>query len=319
MDGISSQYNDRKTTILITGSTGFVCKYLVKKLLETTNANIVLTYRNSKGKYKQNNRLLFVKVDLLNTDSFNEVFIIHKPDIVIHLAAMARVSDGEKNPVTVLRANLIATVKLMELCVFHNVKSMIYTSSNLAQDAVSVVGIGKFLAEQFAVKLQSSNTKLICLRMPNVIDSNGAVTLIFKKLIKDNQDLTITHPEMSRMFVSGERAADMLIYLINNGIGKRVYVSYDKPVKIVDLAKDMIKESGKIIGIKYIGMKPGEKLTEKHFPMSTIDVTKMLGLGMIKNYNFEDKKIESAINMLNTKEAIRNSKGIQMVFNKLLT
>ena len=303
--------------ILITGSTGYVCGYLVDKLLSSTHFNIVLTYRHHKGNYTQNNRLIFEEVDMLEPQLFNDIFNRYKPLHVIHLAAMARVSDGENYPVKVINANIVATIILAKLSIKYKVESMIFTSSNLAQDAVSVVGIGKLLVEQYFQKIESHSTKLICLRMPNVIDSNGAVTLIFKRLIENDQLVTITHPDMSRLFVTGDKAADLLYYLMLEGVDKSVCVSYEKPIKILDLADSMIKESGKDIGIKCIGIKPGEKLTEKYFSEDEVIKTNFPGLGMIKGYNYDSNQTKSAINNLNRKDGVLNNIDIQNIFDEL--
>ncbi len=313
-----SQPDNNQAYILITGSTGYVCSYLVDKLLSITSFNIILTYRESKGDYAKNSRLFFEKADLLEPHLFNDIFSKYKPEYVIHLAAMARVSDGENYPVKVINANLVATVILSKLSIVHKVKSMIFTSSNLAQDAVSVVGIAKLLVEQYFQKIDSQSTKLVCLRMPNVIDSNGAVTLIFKRLIENNEFVTITHPDMSRLFVTGEKAADLLYYLMLEGDDKSVCVSYEKPIKIVDLAEDMIEASGKDIGIKCIGMKPGEKLTEKYFSKDEVVATNMSGLGMIKGYYYEKNIVELSLGMLEGRDGVSSDKSIQDIFKELV-
>jgi len=304
--------------ILITGSTGYVCRYFVDKLLYSTNFNIVLTYRHSTGGYTANDRIYFEKLDLLEPQLFNAIFSKYKLSHVVHLAAMARVSDGEKQPAKVINTNLVSTIVLTKLSIKHKVKSMIFTSSNLAQDAVSVVGIGKLLVEQFFQKIDSQDTKLICLRMPNVIDSNGAVTLIFKQLIENNQFVTITHPDMSRLFITGKKAGDLLHYLIIDGVNKSICVSYEKPIKILDLAEKMITESGKDIGIKCIGMKPGEKLTEKFFSKEEIITTNFFGLGILKGYSYNAKQTKLAIDLLNTKEGVMHNKSIQHIFDELI-
>lgn len=309
-----TQIESYRQTILITGSTGFVCQHLVHKLVSQTNFNIVVTYRDDKGSYQENSRLFFEKTDLLKPTSFEQIIKNYKPTHIVHLAAMARVSDGENNPLKAINANLKATIILSKLVQKYNADSMIFTSSNLAQDAVSVVGISKFLTEQYFQKIYSNSTRFISLRMPNVIDSNGAVTLIFKKQIENNQPITITHPDMSRMFITGEDAADYLIYLLEKGVNKGVYVSYDEPVKITDLAETMIKESGSDVKIKFIGVKPGEKLAEKSFTIDEVFSTDIQGLGRIKDYKFDKSGTELAINILNKKEEIRLDKNIQNIF-----
>ncbi len=301
-------------TILITGSTSFVCRFLVKKLLEDTSNKIVLTYRTNKGDYPKHELLIFEKANLLDPQTFQPIIEKYKPHVIIHLAAMARVADGEKYPIDVLNANLIASIEITKMAIDNDVERIITTSSNLAQDAVIVVGIGKLLVEQFYQKVNPYNSKLITLRMPNVIDSNGAVSLIFKKQIKENKPITITHPDMSRMFVTGDRAAELLLYLTDKGEHKGNYISTDKPIKIKDLATDLIEKSGKDIGIKYIGMKPGEKIIEKGFSNSEIITTGLSGLGKIRNYEYNNSMVNSVIDILNKRKAISQSKDIQDIF-----
>ena len=310
--------NLRKTPIiLITGSTSFVCRYLVASLLSQTDFNIVLTYKDKKGSYEDNSRLFFEKYDLLKPESFDTIIAHYKPKHIVHLAAMARLWEGEKYPNKVIRANVIGSIVLAKLAIKYKAESMIFTSSNLAQDAVSVVGTGKLLLEQYFQKSDSQTTRLISLRMPNVIDSNGSVTLIFKRQIENDQPITVTHPDMSRMFVTGENSAKLLYYLINHGINKGVYVSYEKPLKITDLAENMIKASGKDIKIKYTGIKPGEKLSEKSFTSDEIIKTDIDGLGMIADYKFDKDRSIQAINFLNKTKEIRLDKDIQNIFAEL--
>ncbi len=301
-------------SILITGSSGFVCKHLINRLLKLPELNIIATYREIKGDYKENPRLTFEKADLHNPSSFENIFRKHRPNFVVHLAAMARVRDGENEPAKVLKANYIGTLSLIKMAIKYKVCSVITTSSNLAQDPVSVVGMGKYLIEQDCQNLDTYSTKVINFRMPNVIDSNGAVTLIFKRQIENNQSITITHPDMSRMFITGEKASSWLEYLLYNGEDKGVYVSYDPPTKITDLAKNMIDKSGKKIDIKFIGIKPGEKLVEKCFLENDVKPTEIKGLGKIKNYRYNKTQVVKVIDKLLDIESISNFDDIQSIF-----
>lgn len=307
----------KKHTILVTGSTSFIAKYLIEEILNSTNYKIVATYRSSIGDYKQNNRLTFEKVDLLYPDSFEEIFKKHKPKYMVHLAAMARVSDGEKYPLLSFRANFIATVKLVDLCSKYRVTSSLIVSSNLAQNAVSTVGISKLLVEQYAQKNVNTTSNIVCYRVPNVIDSKGAVTNVFRKQITEGKPITITHPDMSRLFITGPKAASEIIYLMKKGVNKGVYVSYKEPVKIIDLAKQMIKESGKKIPIKIIGMKPGEKLTEHSFNREDLLETDIQYLGMIRDYSYSTEIVDQAIVTLNNKEEIQSNTETQEILNTL--
>ncbi len=304
-------------TVLITGSTSFIAKYLIKEILSTTDYNIVATYRKSTGDHKQNIRLKFEKADLLKPESFEKVYAKHKPVHMVHLAAMARVSDGESSPVLSFKANFIATVKLIDLCIKHNVQSSVIVSSNLAQNAVSTVGISKLLVEQYIQSKHDTNEKMICYRVPNVIDSKGAVTNIFRRQISEGRPITITHPDMSRLFITGPQSAREILYLLKNGKNKGVYVSYKEPVKILQMAKQMIDESGKDIPIEIIGMKPGEKLTEHSFSVEDLILSDLQFLGMVKDYNYRSDLVDQAIKDLNSKEEIRNNIDVQKFLNTL--
>lgn len=299
--------NEKVKTVLITGSTGYVCGFVIREILEFTNFNIVATYRNNKGDYPPNKRLVFEKADLLINDSFVYIFEKHNPDYLIHLAAMARVADGESQPVTSLNANLITPISLIKLCKKYNLESSIIASSNLAQNAVSTVGISKLLIEQYIQKINIDNPRFVCYRVPNVIDSNGAVTHIFRRQIANNKPITITHPDMSRMFITGPQAAKEILYLLFSGTNKGIFVSYKKPTKITELAKNMIADSGKKIDIEYIGIKPGEKLTEHSFSADDVIPTDIPFLGKLKETNFNKELVTNAIAKLFSKDEIKSS------------
>ena len=285
-------------TVIITGSTGFVARHLCQQLLKQTHLKIVMTYRKNTGDYISNPRLFFEKADLFYPEDFEKIIVNHKPKYFIHLAAMARVNDGIKFPGESVHANLVATLKLMDICINHGVQTFVNASSNLAQNAVSIVGISKLLCEQYSQNADNRQTRLINFRIPNVIDSNGAVTLIFKKLIKENRAITITHPDMSRMFISGDDAATWIQYLMENGDHKGIYVSYKDPVNITDIAKEMITKSRKKLPITFIGMKPGEKLNEHCFKKSDVVATKIPFLGKLKNYSNNNETIIQSINTI---------------------
>lgn len=304
-------------TILITGSTGYLCRFVIKEILRSTEHNIIATYRSETGEYDYNPRIAFKKADLLLPQTFDYIFENYKPDYLIHLAAMARVKDGEENPVDSFNANFAATIHLLKLAEKHNLKANLIASSNLAQGAVSTVGISKLLIEQNVLKKENNSTKTVLYRVPNILDSNGAVTHIFRRLIKNNQSVTITHPDMSRSFIDGESAAREVIYLLKNGIDKGIYVSYKEPLKIIDLAKQMINVQGKELPIQIVGMKPGEKLTEHVFTENDVDKTDIPYLGKLSDYNFSNDLTVHSIGKLNSKPSIAADVGIQKLLTSL--
>ncbi len=303
--------------ILITGSTGYLCKYVVDIILASTLHEIILTYRQQRGEYRENPRLTFHKANLLFPDTFDPIFEKYNPDYVIHLAAMARVKEGEANPIDAFNANFSATVHILNLCKDHQVKSCLLASSNLAQNAVSTVGISKLLMEQYILKTAENNPITVLYRVPNILDSKGAVTHIFRRLIKENQPITITHPDMSRSFIDGESAARETLYLLEHGENSGVYVSYNEPTKIIDLARQMMTKHQKDLPIKIVGIKPGEKLSEHVFSEDDVVKTAIPYLGKLKDYNFNDDITVNSILKLNNKPGIANDKGIQRLLSML--
>jgi len=292
--------NNNKHTILITGACGFISKYLVDELLKTTNYKLILLCKKVERDFR-NAAETFVECDLNETKKVEEIVDFYKPDSVIHLAALARLSAGESNPNEAFRTNYLATKKLIELSVLTRVKSFIFISTDMAREHLSVVGITKYLAEAYLQKQVKSETKLITVRLPNISWTPGSVHLVFERLINENKNLTITHPEMSRRFISGKEATENIIFAMESGRDRDIFVETREPEKITDLAKAMIKNSGKKIGLEFVGIKPGEKLAENSYDPDQIEHTSFKHLALLKDKAFGKNEIKRAIERLQNK------------------
>jgi FlaA1/EpsC-like NDP-sugar epimerase len=163
------------------------------------------------------------------------------------------------------------------------------------------VGITKLLTEYYLQQKDAAQTRLMTLRLPNVPDSPASVTLIFKKQIENNQEITITDPEMSRVFVSLDEAGVFLQHILQNGKNKDTFVVTKKPTKITDLAQKMIQDSGKEIAIKYIGIQAGEKLEEEPYPKEFIEETVVNGLSLYNREGQDTKEIIQSLSILQSK------------------
>ena len=300
-----------KHSILITGACGFVGQQLVSRLLENTLATLLICCRDKNKFPKPDKRLVFLEADLLRPNSFGSIFQQYKPNHIIHLAALARFRQGEEKPELAIQTNFYGSRFLIDLAIKHKVESFLFLSSNLAREPKSVVGITKLLTENYIQQQVSTCTRLMTLRLPNVPDSPGSVTLIFKKQIDNNEDITITHPEMSRVFVNRDEAAKYILFMLENGKNKETYVISKAAQKITDLAQQMIKESGKGIGIKYIGMKPGEKLEEEPYQAENLKETEISGLSLFTKNQPDKQEIENSIAILQNKLSPANGKAGQ--------
>jgi UDP-N-acetyl-D-glucosamine 4,6-dehydratase len=288
---------DRKQDkILITGACGFVGQFLVKKLTESGYSNLILNCRNSERRSRE-----YANIDLVYPGSIHSFFEENQPDHIVHLAAMARLSDGEQNPDDAFRTNFLGTKLLIEYAVNNGVKSFVFVSSDLVRNHQSVVGITKYMSEGFIQNMNISPTKFITLRLPNISRTPGSVHLIFERLINENKAITITHPDMSRRFIPGNEAAEYIQFVLSNGVDRDTFVVNKQPEKITELARKMISESGKDITISYIGMRPGEKLAEETYLDKEIEHTSFKDLALLKNNVPDSSSKTRAIKLLKSK------------------
>jgi len=272
-----------KANLLITGASSYTGAYLIQKLLKETNLGLLLASRHPlPPTYHDHPRIRTVKFDLNAPSNLQEIFKNHPINGIIHLAAMARLSECEQNPMEAIRVNLMGSLELIRMAQEYQVKSFLFTSSDLARNATSVVGMCKYLTEDIFRYMNQPKIRCCTLRLVNVVDSPGAVTLLFKKQIQNGGPVTITHPDMSRRFVSGERAANMIWEAYNHGHHNDLYVSTEEAINITQLAHDTMKQLNQEVPIEYIGPKPGERLAEPGYSTEETRASDLSGLGILK-------------------------------------
>jgi FlaA1/EpsC-like NDP-sugar epimerase len=237
---------------------------------------------------------------LPDASSFRDIFEKHQPKYVIHLAAVTRLKDGEENPELTIKTNYFGTKLLAGLSVEFGIKTFLFISSNLARMPKSVIGLTKYLSEAYLMNQNSGETKLLALRLANVPGSPGSVTPIFDKQIKSGGPVTITDPRMERRFVSREEACGFITNVLAIGKSNKTFVIRKQNTRIVELAKEMIEKSGKSIEIKFIGIKPGEKLIEESYLDEEVVETEAEQLALLRN-DWPDRNIESAVRTLTNK------------------
>ena len=207
--------------------------------------------------------------DINQQNQVEKVFIENRPQIVFHAAAYKHVPIQETHPWTAVRTNIGGTLGLLELANKYKTKKFVLVSTDKAVNPVNVMGATKRIAEILIQTMNSqSDTEFLAVRFGNVMGSSGSAIPIFEKQIKNGGPVTVTHPEMTRYFMSIQEASQLILQsgAIGNG-GEIILLEMGEPIKIDQLARDLIKlsglEPGKDIPIVYSGLRPGEKLYEE--------------------------------------------------------
>ncbi|WP_123054317.1 nucleoside-diphosphate sugar epimerase/dehydratase [Clostridium sp. JN-1] len=199
----------------------------------------------------------------------SDIFNHYKPDVVFHAAAHKHVPLMEENPAEAIKNNIIGTYNVLKCCDKFKVKKFVQISTDKAVNPTNIMGATKRFCEIMVQAFDGvSQTEYVAVRFGNVLGSNGSVIPLFKKQIAHGGPVTVTHPEINRFFMTIPEAAQLVIQAGAIAKGGEIFVlDMGKPVKIVDLARDLITLSGYKpevdIKIEYTGLRPGEKLYEE--------------------------------------------------------
>ena len=267
--------------ILITGAAGSIGSEIARQCLTFKPKKLVLLDQGETPLYELDhefNRAENVEVviaNVCNTARIDKVFQHFKPAYVFHAAAYKHVPLMEDNPYEAINTNVFGTQNVANIAVKYKVKKFVFVSTDKAVNPTNIMGASKRIAEIYIqslnskLKLDSDNhTKFVTTRFGNVLGSNGSVIPLFRKQIENGGPLTVTHPEITRYFMTIPEACQLVLEAGVMGKGGEIYIfDMGESVKIVDLARKMIKLSGlkedEDIEIKYTGLRPGEKLKEE--------------------------------------------------------
>ncbi len=277
MESISSYLTN--SCVMVTGAGGSIGSELCRQVAIYNPAKLVLIGKGENSIFDIENELkgrypfldLSVHIaDVRDLDRMTNVFEAVKPDVIFHAAAHKHVMLMERDPEEAILNNVVGTRNLVDLADRYQAKEFVMISTDKAVNPSSVMGATKRLAEMIVqAKAQSgTKTKFVSVRFGNVLGSRGSVVPIFKRQIAAGDPVTVTHPEAKRYFMTIPEAVQLVIQAGALGNGGEIFIlDMGEPVKIVDLARDLIRlsgfEEGTDIEIKFIGLKPGEKLFEE--------------------------------------------------------
>ncbi|WP_456480311.1 polysaccharide biosynthesis protein [Nautilia sp.] len=255
--------------ILVTGAGGSIgseiCRlcerFGVKKLVLVDNGEYNLYLINEELRIKKKSYL----VDVSRYEEIKKVFEKEKPQIVIHAAAYKHVPLCEDNPRSAVINNIIGTKNVIDLAIEYKCENFILISTDKAVRPTNIMGATKRVCELYAQNVKSYKTKIAAVRFGNVLGSSGSVVPKFKKYIEKNRSLPVTHPEITRYFMLISEACQLVLQAGSLAEKGEIFIlDMGEPVKIVDLAKTMLKLYGKDENdIIFTGLRPGEKLYEE--------------------------------------------------------
>ncbi len=265
-------------TVLVTGAAGSIGSEIVRQVATYAPQQVVLLDQAESALHDLSLELrgtfdgdLFETVvgDITNHDRMAHLFSTYTPDIVYHAAAYKHVPLMEENPSEALLTNVLGTKTLVDLSIQYEVNDFVMISTDKAVNPTSVMGASKRIAEIYAQSINAqATTRFITTRFGNVLGSNGSVIPLFKRQIENGGPITVTDKEVTRFFMTIPEACQLVLEAGAMGEGGEVFIfDMGESVKIIDLAKKMIKLSGleldKDIAIKITGLRPGEKLYEE--------------------------------------------------------
>lgn len=276
-DTAVSKYIKGKT-VLITGAGGSIGSEICRQVARMQPKKMLLLGKGENSIYEINQELqgtypeikkVPIIADVRDRERIKGIMDYFKPQVVFHAAAHKHVPLMEYQPIEAVKNNVLGTKVVAEEASAHNVETFVMISTDKAVNPTSVMGCTKRVAEMFVQSMNAvSKTRFVAVRFGNVLGSRGSVIPLFKKQIAKGGPVTVTHPEMKRYFMTIPEASQLVLQAGAMAKGGEVFVlDMGEPVKICDLAKDLITLSGLTPGvdieIKYTGLRPGEKLFEE--------------------------------------------------------
>ncbi|MFD2823603.1 polysaccharide biosynthesis protein [Lacinutrix iliipiscaria] len=271
------EYNNK--VLLVTGAAGSIGSELVRKLSLFDYKKLILIDNSESALYDLQQELhqnkieniMAIVADIRNKQRLDQIFNLYKPEIIFHAAAYKHVPLMEQNPFEAVSVNISGTCNTTELAMKHGADKFILISTDKAVNPTNVMGATKRIAEMCLFsqkKLHKGKTKFIITRFGNVLGSNGSVIPLFKRQIDAGGPITVTHKDIIRYFMTIPEASQLVLEAAAMGLGEEIFVfDMGKPIKIIDLAKNMISLSGlnypEDIDIKIVGLRPGEKIYEE--------------------------------------------------------
>ena len=294
--------------VLVTGAGGTIGSEICKQCLKFGAKRLIMVEHSEFNLYSINEatgadmRNELKMINIVYRRELEEVFAEFHPEVVVHAAAYKHVPLCEFNPHLAVKNNVIGTKNVIDLSKKYGAKKVVLISTDKAVRPTNIMGTTKRICELYALNSNdaASDTQIVAVRFGNVLGSSGSVIPKFKRQIEANEPLTVTHPEITRYFMLVSEACQLVLQAASIARGGELFVlDMGEPVKIADLAKRMLQLAGKEeLGIKFVGLRPGEKLYEELLIDENDKSTKYQSIFVTHSAKYDLEELSSQIEEL---------------------
>ncbi len=331
-DEIAGYLQDK--TVMVTGGGGSIGSELCRQIVEHNPKRLIIIdiYENNAYDIQQELRIKYPELDLKvliasvrDEEKLNQIFDEYKPDIVYHAAAHKHVPLMEDSPGEAIKNNVFGTLKVAKASDRAGVKKFVLVSTDKAVNPTNIMGASKRMCEMVIQMMsERSKTEFVAVRFGNVLGSNGSVIPLFKKQIAAGGPVTVTDPEIIRYFMTIPEAVSLILQAGAYARGGEIFVlDMGEPVKILDLAQNLIKLSGYRVGddieIVFTGLRPGEKMYEELLMAEEgLTGTENALIHIGKPLEFDKDEFEKALDELN-RVAEEKPEAVKKLVEKIVT
>ena len=257
--------------ILITGAGGSIGSALSHAVAASSPASLILLDTSENGLYQIDRSLhdtgshqhIPILGSVTHQATLEHLFHQHQPQIIFHAAALKHVPLMEQNPFAAIDNNALGTLTLAQTAIAHRAQHLVLVSTDKAVDPLSIMGASKRIAELILLALATPATRMTAVRLCNVIGSQGSVLPLFREQLAHNLPLTVTHPDAHRYFIPLDRAVEALFAALHSQSTSAILLpDPGAPVRILDLANQLLRAHASSVSIEFTGLRPGDKLTE---------------------------------------------------------
>lgn len=294
--------------VLVTGAGGTIGSEICKQCLKFGAKRLIMVEHSEFNLYSINEatgadaRNELKMINVVYRHELEEVFAEFRPEVVVHAAAYKHVPLCEFNPHLAVKNNVIGTKNVIDLSKKYGAKKVVLISTDKAVRPTNIMGTTKRICELYALNSndEASETQIVAVRFGNVLGSSGSVIPKFKRQIEANEPLTVTHPEITRYFMLVSEACQLVLQAASIAQGGELFVlDMGEPVKIADLAKRMLQLAGKEeLGLKFVGLRPGEKLYEELLIDENDKSTKYQSIFVTHSAKYDLQELSSQIEEL---------------------